>query len=220
MFLDGRCLNLEEDIETNVPKNTLLMKQNYTKLFILSFLSFFSAQIISAQVVGDVFRDINPVIDVIAVKDITLLESDNLLDEEMNDFFSLWQKSLEGVVQRRNDIEDDETILGEGDIVAPGEVDSRDLSDNDAQSRLVNQVQELKYVAYPNPAKNFITLDFDDEGYHEISLYNVVGQLESYYQVFEQNTHTLDVSTLPTGMYLLQVTDGAEMKTKRVQIVK
>jgi len=70
---------------------------------------------------------------------------------------------------------------------------------------------------YPNPfsAQLFITVNRQDNGVSKARLLNSVGQL-----VLQQNFvngTVMNVSGLPAGMYMVQVDDGKEVKTFKVQ---
>ena len=58
---------------------------------------------------------------------------------------------------------------------------------------------------YPNPATNFISID-KDENVKSITVFNLVGKEMKLFQNVQKNEQ-YDVSTLPNGMYLVQVTD-------------
>ena len=58
---------------------------------------------------------------------------------------------------------------------------------------------------YPNPATNFISID-KDENVNSITVFNLVGRKIKSFQDIQKNEQ-YDVSTLPNGMYLIQVTD-------------
>ncbi|MDD3711533.1 MAG: T9SS type A sorting domain-containing protein [Patescibacteria group bacterium] len=66
---------------------------------------------------------------------------------------------------------------------------------------------------YPNPAENSVTLEFPVFGVNEktVELYSSTGQLvkEEKFQSFKT---TLDISTLPSGIYLVNVEDNTGKK--------
>ena len=74
----------------------------------------------------------------------------------------------------------------------------------DAVSSETNALQETEkspMVVFPNPVKDRATLECIDSA--EIQLYNLQGQLVRTFS----DTNEIDVSGLPEGIYLLQVTD-------------
>ncbi len=62
------------------------------------------------------------------------------------------------------------------------------------------------FKCYPNPAKDVLYLDFEgsNTGLHFIQLYNALGQL-LLSQTSEGAKNSLDISTLPKGLYLVKV---------------
>ncbi len=56
---------------------------------------------------------------------------------------------------------------------------------------------------YPNPVTHFISID-NDEDVKSITIFNLVGRKLKTFKEIQKNEH-YDVSTLPKGMYLVQV---------------
>ncbi|MCB9233243.1 MAG: T9SS type A sorting domain-containing protein [Bacteroidia bacterium] len=68
---------------------------------------------------------------------------------------------------------------------------------------------------FPNPAQNQLQVSFDgSNGVAQVTLFNLVGQ--QMMQTHAANQTTLDVSALPRGMYMLQVTAGEKSSTQRI----
>ncbi len=69
---------------------------------------------------------------------------------------------------------------------------------------------------YPNPATNFISVDHD-ENVKSIVVFNLVGRKIISFQDIQKN-EPYDVSTLPNGMYLIQVINNADkiITTQRI----
>ena len=80
----------------------------------------------------------------------------------------------------------------------------------------------LSFTAYPNAAKDFVHLKFIFEGHKniEFSLYSVVGTLIRQESFSNRTTfiHTLPVSGLPEGIYIVRVTDGNETKKAKIMV--
>ena len=80
----------------------------------------------------------------------------------------------------------------------------------------VNNISERNLTVYPNPASQEINVIHDFSGATEITIYNISGQPVFKTQNFEGtglNKNTLNISTLPTGIYSLLVRSGNEVKT-------
>ncbi len=74
---------------------------------------------------------------------------------------------------------------------------------------------------YPNPAVSSITLEFPVFGVNEktVELYNSIGQLVKA-ETFRSFTTTLDISTLPSGIYLVNIKDetGKKLASKKLLV--
>jgi len=82
---------------------------------------------------------------------------------------------------------------------------------------IVNFGASTVTLVYPNPFSQqlFVSVNRQDNGNSKVRLMNSVGQL-----ILQQsfvNSTTLNVASLPAGMYLVQVDDGTQVKTFKVQ---
>ena len=204
------------------------------RLFVIVCFSMASVTGLFAQVIGDEHKDIPVMTDIVTIRQVThvTLESDNQLgdvvDDAMNQLFQVWQQSLNDRVLRDVESDEEESNIvfssestdDDAIVVEASPVENNRSREHDDLSLIESLTDEIEFLAYPNPAKDLLNIRFEDDGYFEISLFNVVGKLELYYQSFEQKSHILDVSNLPVGMYLLQISDGSDVKTKRVNVVR
>jgi len=82
----------------------------------------------------------------------------------------------------------------------------------------------VAFSVYPNPATDAMTVQFKDalETNGEISIINQLGQVVQTFSVNEGTTQQiLTVGEIPTGLYFLQVKEGAEIiETTTIQITK
>lgn len=77
------------------------------------------------------------------------------------------------------------------------------------------KIEKENIVIYPNPATNVLNVIMD--GSYEVSLFNMLGE-NVFYQENEGNS-SLEISTLPTGIYYIQITKNGELlKTEKVII--
>ena len=65
---------------------------------------------------------------------------------------------------------------------------------------------------YPNPAKDYIYIDLPEEKIKSVSLYNVLGVL---LKEQKSNMTSVDISSLPQGMYLLSIETDENVITKK-----
>lgn len=80
----------------------------------------------------------------------------------------------------------------------------------------VKNYSERNLTVYPNPASQEINVIHDFSGNTEITIYNISGQPVLKSQNSETqglNKNTLNISTLPAGMYSLHVRSGDDVKT-------
>ena len=98
----------------------------------------------------------------------------------------------------------DQLQLTEGDPVS-----TKDLSDKVALS------------VYPNPVDNVLNLEMDSQvsGTFEMRIYNLLGQviqIERIDLIAGANRNTFDLSELKEGSYLIQLTDGENITTRKI----
>lgn len=92
-----------------------------------------------------------------------------------------------------------------GSLVCPGLISS---------SKVIPFASAVE--VYPNPAKDFIIISFDQElSGVDISIYNLSGQLIQYYNNAFGEQVTLDITGINNGFYLMELVDqngGVEVK--------
>jgi Secretion system C-terminal sorting domain len=83
--------------------------------------------------------------------------------------------------------------------------------------RMGDFLQSEDVVAYPNPTKDYLTIDVNEEvEAFSISLYNMLGmKIRS-----EQFNNQFDMRTLPAGVYLMEIRDHSTNLIKRLRIEK
>ncbi len=82
---------------------------------------------------------------------------------------------------------------------------------------------ESQYKVFPNPAKDRISLEFtpSQQGMIEIKLISVTGVVmveETFKSGNQKQVHFINVSGVPAGIYLLQITDNSDTVIKRVVV--
>ena len=76
---------------------------------------------------------------------------------------------------------------------------------------------------YPNPVKNDLTIFFttDIKGYAKINIYNTEGRKISNYQLKPANQKvTINVSNLPTGNYIYEITSDDNQEVSKGKFIK
>jgi endoglucanase len=105
---------------------------------------------------------------------------------------------------------------GSGARMAPTDTTSDVLPTNSLNNALAKSI-----AVYPNPTTGVMQLSVnnDQQGEVNIVVYNTAGQV-SKKQVFTKapgtSTQTVDISSLPSGMYIMEITQGTEKATKKV----
>lgn len=78
----------------------------------------------------------------------------------------------------------------------------------------------VRAQAYPNPVKDFITLDFGIEpmGNMELSVFNVFGEMVYEFKDYfsSESSFQLDMRTYPAGIYLIHTNVGGEITKYKV----
>ncbi len=86
-------------------------------------------------------------------------------------------------------------------------------------------VVESGFAMFPNPATDELTLDvnMDAERQVKVRIIDITGRtisLNAYDLYLEQNRITLDVSALPSGMYLVRVENGKTVGSQKLTIAR
>lgn len=72
---------------------------------------------------------------------------------------------------------------------------------------------------FPNPANNQLTLDNEQSKIKEVIIYDILGRQMKQVIVNDVKT-TLDVSTLPAGIYIAKINTEQRIITRKVQVVR
>lgn len=75
-----------------------------------------------------------------------------------------------------------------------------------------------KPIIYPNPASDILFLNQNSTAVISINIYNLVG--ENVIAIDHLSSNEIDISSLKTGLYLLEVMKGSETNTKKLLIQK
>ena len=82
------------------------------------------------------------------------------------------------------------------------------------------ELSMMDLEVYPNPAQGFITLESDLSVEGEITLVDAMGRTVLLTTANGLAQHTLDVSNLAGGMYVLRIVNEGQFYQERIQIVK
>ncbi len=87
------------------------------------------------------------------------------------------------------------------------------------------KVVEAGFVMFPNPATDELTLDVDMDADRQVkvSVLDITGRavsLQAYDLGKDQNRVTMDVSTLPSGLYVVRVENGKHVGAQKLTIAR
>jgi hypothetical protein len=69
-----------------------------------------------------------------------------------------------------------------------------------------NAATNVTLSVYPNPAANFVIIDFKNTDAKSVDVYNEIGSKVYSINVTDKNTtHKIDISNLPAGVYYIKV---------------
>ena len=69
----------------------------------------------------------------------------------------------------------------------------------------VNEIAEREFIVYPNPAENEVFIQNFQSGKSNVTIYNSTGQVVYATSFNQPGVHTIEVETLSTGIYTIQV---------------
>ena len=69
----------------------------------------------------------------------------------------------------------------------------------------VNEIVEREFIVYPNPAENEVFIQNFQSGKSNVTIYNSTGQVVYATSFNQPGVHTIEVETLSTGIYTIQV---------------
>ncbi|WP_167609526.1 fasciclin domain-containing protein, partial [Maribellus sediminis] len=78
----------------------------------------------------------------------------------------------------------------------------------------VNELRDVGFKIYPNPARDFINIQTDETG-ADIKIMNIAGKVV-FHQNLESNLERIDVSSFSPGVYLLTIEMNGFLNTKKI----
>jgi hypothetical protein len=71
------------------------------------------------------------------------------------------------------------------------------------------------FTMYPNPVEDILTFETNLDKEYKITIMNLSGQIVKTIENITSHIYNLDVSTLPSGMYIVNIQSGKESKTSK-----
>ncbi len=81
-------------------------------------------------------------------------------------------------------------------------------------SNVQNQDLPNKVLYYPNPAKDFINIQFPEVGTYKVNIFNLVGEKVIEEFIIQNNQKKIDLSILRKGMYFISFEENGKIVTK------
>lgn len=126
------------------------------------------------------------------------------------EIFNNVHEMFENVVEFK--IFHNEEVLYEGDVLT-GTLQIESIM---SYFLLGNESQDLsKFVIYPNPVNEIMTIKFPNAGDTDVVIYNILGE-EIIKSSFSEITNQIDISDFSSGIYLVTIKTETSLITKKV----
>ncbi|MEM7657484.1 MAG: T9SS type A sorting domain-containing protein [Bacteroidota bacterium] len=103
-----------------------------------------------------------------------------------------------------------------GLVEVAGEPGTTIIEEVDTSTTSIADRFSLPLLVAPNPASDQLMVRLPEQPIHEITLFNLQGQLVRQIDLAGSSQHDLNVGQLPRGMYLLQVRSGEQLGRSKV----
>ena len=98
------------------------------------------------------------------------------------------------------------------------------ITEGSTSSTSVEELTEYSVSIYPNPTNRLLSLQFEDDFIREINLefFDMSGRrvLSYYNQQLDNNSISLNVSSLQEGIYTLKIRNGNKVGSKRIMVTR
>lgn len=124
-------------------------------------------------------------------------------------------------IRDNEESEDDELIEELEDLQdAMGELDDPPSEPDKEELILVKELGELDLNIYPNPAKDFIKLQFDETDNYEVEIYDLIGNkvLSEIHSVEFGTELKFNLSNFQSGVYVMYIKTETAMTLKKFAI--
>ena len=88
----------------------------------------------------------------------------------------------------------------------------------DYEANTVNNNNTLALKAYPSPARNSVTIEYEEDGDFTLKCYNILGKQVYTGTMYGENTATIHINSWKNGMYVA-VVSGRDGKRGIVKFV-
>lgn len=80
-----------------------------------------------------------------------------------------------------------------------------------------NEPTAQLFALYPNPASGRVTLDMPDMHHADVGIFSIDGR-QVYAATLQNGNHTIDISHLPKGLYVVRLTHDQGQFTQKLQV--
>jgi len=89
---------------------------------------------------------------------------------------------------------------------------------NQNEEKSIDQYEWTNFTIYPNPASNFVQLEWSSSSDIAISIYTINGMRLDEINIVDENVYQLDIRNYPSGIYTIILNDGNHQETRRLII--
>jgi hypothetical protein len=82
-----------------------------------------------------------------------------------------------------------------------------------------SSLEKAQVIMYPNPATDVVSIQFDDLYKLKVTIYDVIGR-EVFSKLLKKSNKNIDISSLGSGTYIVQITNKNNEKIIKKLIVK
>lgn len=120
----------------------------------------------------------------------------------------------------RDDEESDDELIEELEDLLDALDDLDDTEPDKEELVLVKELSELDLKIYPNPAKDYIKLQFDETNNYEVEIYDLIGNkvLSEIHNVEFGTELNFNLSNFQTGVYVMYIKTEQAMTLKKFAI--
>lgn len=90
----------------------------------------------------------------------------------------------------------------------------------DNRKPILKETNLADITTWPNPAVNYINIEFPDEGNFRVAMYDIKGKLMYLSDIADEKTHAIGIGQYDIGIYFIKVTDLETEESYTQNIIK
>jgi len=115
------------------------------------------------------------------------------------------------------------SVMGDGSAVVQADIDQlvADIVNDITTSSSVNEISKASFNIYPNPAVNSALINFSDiKNASDLSVYDITGRKVYSQNIKGQKQLTINTTNFASGIYNVIISDGKNIETTKLSVVK